>query len=358
MIVKWFQFNRRNSQPLPGQIPQWGGSRYKLYHIGNMDQTPIPYEFLDGAVYDFKGAKTVWIKQSRSGWEKRCATLMIYVSADGLKHCRPLLIFKGQGKHANIKREMKKYHRDVVVQWNKKAYCNNEIMLYWLKHMYRTATPDFTEAKPPRLLSLDVFAGQKTPEVKQAFKDLNIIPSFIPSGCTGYVQVLDVAINKPLKAMLSDAAEKHYSENFEKWQSNQYTVGERRIMLTNWVGEAWTKLHKEKGHVIRETFRKLGLSLAVDGSEDHEISVKDINDLEVGDWRLSDTTTEDVYNALDPTEQRKLQRATKGYSNTSNEYVHDTEDLALLEENEDGEIDAEGVTDSEMDFDSSSDEEV
>ena len=181
-----------------------------------MDQTPIPYEFLDGATYDFKGAKSVWIKQSRSGWEKRCATLMIYVSADGLNRCKPLLIFKGQGKFIAMKKEMKKYHNDVVVQWNGKAYCNSEVMVYWLKHMYRLATPDFTHTKSFRLLSLDVFAGQKTFEVKQAFKDLNIMPSFIPSGCTGYVQVLDVAINKSLKVLLSNAAKKHYTKNFEK----------------------------------------------------------------------------------------------------------------------------------------------
>ena len=319
-----------------------------------MDQTPIPYEFLDGAIYDFRGAKTVWIKQSRSGWEKRCATLQIYVSADGLMHCKPLLIFKGLGKHASIKKEMQKYHKGVVVQWNKKAYCNTEVMLYWLQHMYRLATPDRLQARPPRLLSLDVFAGQKTPEVKQAFKDLNVIPSFIPSGCTGYVQVLDVAINKPLKMMLADAAERHYSDNFEKWQNNTYTVGDRRTMLTQWVGEAWIRLHKEKGHVIRDTFRKLGLSLAVDGSEDHELSIKDINDLEVGDWRLPASTTEDVYNALDPTEQRRQARE-EAVNNSVNEYVHDTEDLSLQKE-DDGLADAEGITDSEVSLDSSSEE--
>ena len=82
-IINWFQFNRRNSQPLPHQIPQQGSGRYRLCDIGNMDQTPIAYEFLDSHCYDFKSAKTVWIKTHRSGWDKRQATLMIYVSADG-----------------------------------------------------------------------------------------------------------------------------------------------------------------------------------------------------------------------------------------------------------------------------------
>lgn len=100
-IVNWFQFNRRNFQPLPNQIPQHGGGRYCLCDIGNMDQTPIAYEFLDGKCYDFKGAKTIWVKTHRSGWDKRQATLMIKVSADAIPRCKPLLIFKGNDGQKN-----------------------------------------------------------------------------------------------------------------------------------------------------------------------------------------------------------------------------------------------------------------
>ncbi|MCJ1468160.1 hypothetical protein MMC07_006788 [Pseudocyphellaria aurata] len=44
----------------------------------------------------------------------------------------------------------------------------------------------------------------------------------------------------------------------------------------------------DNSNLIRKTFRKLGLSLAIDGSEDDELWVKDIPDIEVGDWRRSD----------------------------------------------------------------------
>lgn len=39
-------------------------------------------------------------------------------------------------------------------------------------------------------------------------------------------------------------------------------------MLTKWVGQAWRELHAEKSDLICQKFRKLGLSLAVDGSKD------------------------------------------------------------------------------------------
>lgn len=183
-----------------------------------MDQTPISDEFIDGACYHFKGAETVWIKQAKNGWEKRCATSMLNVSANGKYRCRPLLIFKGKAceKNAKIKKEMREYHSMVKVFWNEKAYCNAEIMLQWLKQLYRYATSGFAADKPSRLFSLDVFKGQKTSAIKQAFRDLNVIPFFISSGCTSYVQVLDVAINKPLKSRITALADQHYADNFEK----------------------------------------------------------------------------------------------------------------------------------------------
>ena len=156
-------------------------------------------------------------------------------------------------------------------------------------------------------------------QVKQAFRDLNITTSFIPAGCTGYVQVLDVAINKPLKNRISQLADLHYDEHFEKWSKGSYTVGEHRILLTKWVGQAWRELHAQQGPLISNTFRKLGLSLAVDGSEDAEISVKDIPDLEVGDWRLS-SDQEDVQEVEEVIESTTVE-TNEGFDNGEREYV-------------------------------------
>ena len=51
------------------------------------------------------------------------------------------------------------------------------------------------------------------------------------------------------------------------------------------MGQPWRDLHAEQASLIRQTFRKLGLSLAVDGSEDEELSIKDIPNIQVGHWR-------------------------------------------------------------------------
>ena len=49
-----------------------------------MDQTPLQFEFLDSKCYDMKGVKTVWVKSHGFGWDKRQATLMVHVTADGV----------------------------------------------------------------------------------------------------------------------------------------------------------------------------------------------------------------------------------------------------------------------------------
>jgi hypothetical protein len=49
--------------------------RFKLSEITNIDQTPLAFEFNDGKTYCGKGKNTVWVKEMRSGWNKRQATL-------------------------------------------------------------------------------------------------------------------------------------------------------------------------------------------------------------------------------------------------------------------------------------------
>ena len=93
-----------------------------------------------------------------------------------------------------------------------------------------------------------------------------------------------MAINKPLKNRIKELSEIHYDNHMDKWENGKYSIGDRRIMVTHWVGQAWRELHAEQSHLIIKAFRKVGLSLAVDGSEDVELHVKDIPDIQVGNW--------------------------------------------------------------------------
>ena len=99
--------------------------------------------------------------------------------------------------------------------------------------------------------------------MKKTFRNLNIITSFILLGCTGYIQALNVAINKLLKDKIGELANIFYNKNFTKWEKKSYSVKDRRIMLTKWIDQAWKKLYANQNKLIYQLFCKLGVKATV-----------------------------------------------------------------------------------------------
>ena len=83
-----------------------------------------------------------------------------------------------------------------------------------------------------------MYKGQLNDTVLAKFKQINCICSFILGRTTGFIQVCDVAINKPLKDRIAELAKIHYDTHKDKWIKNNYTVSDRRVMLTKWVRQA------------------------------------------------------------------------------------------------------------------------
>jgi hypothetical protein len=59
-----------------------------------------------------------------------------------------------------------------------------------------------------------------------------------------------------------------------------------------WVTEAWRRLHDEHQELIIKTFRNVGLSLNPDGSEDIQLQIKDLPNIQVGDWRIEENSVQ------------------------------------------------------------------
>ena len=100
--------------------------------------------------------------------------------------------------------------------------------------------------------------------------------------------------------------------------------------------------------MIRQTFRKLGLSLTINGSEDNEIRVKDIPSLQVGDWHLDLPAgkQEDVYRALDPNETEAVVDASIN-ATSQPEYILDGEEDAEVSDWDSEQDDDHEVVDKE-----------
>jgi len=282
LVINWLRFNRRNSQPRTACF--WEVSlqhpvgRYELSNICNLDETPMPFEFLDGKTYNSIGEKTIWAKESKSGWGKRHASLVLCVFGDGIARIPPMIIFHGTGKRLGNEKEQ--YDPRVLVEYNPTAYMNESLFeRYITNHLLPVL------GGRPTLFAMDLMGSHKTSAILDLLSKSNITPSFIPAGCTSLVQPLDVSINKPLKERLRYLTNERIfqlesMEEFEKW-----TPRDRRIMITHCIGKAFYEFHAEKGEVIQRSFRKVGLTLPIDGSLDHELDVKGFMGLEIGDWR-------------------------------------------------------------------------
>lgn len=294
-VINWLQFNRRNSQPLdthpnPGNWLETvlcrAVGRYDLCNICNLDETPLPFEYLSGRTYNLIGSKTVWVKESKSGWDKRQASLVLCIFADGVNRIPPMVLFHGEGKV--LPKESPQYHPGVLVEFNRTAYMNDGL---FVKYIDLYLLPALNGR--PSLFAIDLCSSHKTSPVLNIFHQHKVIPTLIPAGCTSLVQPLDVSINKPLKARIRDLTDEailecESIEEFEKW-----SVGQRRILTTWCVGDAWYQFCIEKQDIIKSVFRKVGLSLPIDGSQDYELDIKGFSGIEIGDWRRSEVDQQD-----------------------------------------------------------------
>jgi len=63
----------------------------------------------------------------------------------------------------------------------------------------------------------------------------------------------------------------------EEDRPGESKVGQRRVMISWAVGEAWERFCLSRKEVIKRSFTAVGLSLPIDGTRDTEISLKGIN---------------------------------------------------------------------------------
>ena len=104
---------------------------------------------------------------------------------------------------------------------------------------------------------------------------------FVPAGTASLLQPVDVVFNALLKTAIDTMANNHLQKNLEDYTRGKISASER-ILFTKWVGQAWEDISAKKNMIIR-SFKKCGISVAIDGSEDAEMSIVGLEDYVVGD---------------------------------------------------------------------------
>jgi hypothetical protein len=99
----------------------WKTDSFRIFPFNliiNLDEISLPFEFLSGYSYDFKDARTVAGKSDRCGWDKRQATIILYIIADGSILFESVVNFYGEGTVAN----RENYNNWIDVHFNDTVY--------------------------------------------------------------------------------------------------------------------------------------------------------------------------------------------------------------------------------------------
>jgi hypothetical protein len=219
--------------------------RFPNHLIINLNETPLPFEFLNGYSYDFKGATNVAGRSERSGWDKRQAIIIFYIMADGSTPSKPVIIFHGKGTVA--KREH--YDERVEVHFNEIVYNNEELFCSWLRDIFELYVAEIAEAGETSLIVMDAASFHKTEAILDFIRNSEapMMTALIPPGLTSLLQSLDTAVNGPFKQLLQEEADIYVRELIDTGKMpDAWTLRDRRKMTTVIVGRAWERLQKDR----------------------------------------------------------------------------------------------------------------
>ena len=100
----------------------------------------------------------------------------------------------------------------------------------------------------------------------------------LPENHTDKIQPIDAGCGRMMKVKIAAAMDRwlEIDDNLEKWH-DRLSAKDRRILMTQWTGEAWSEL-KESKDFLRRLFEKTGFLMTTDGSGDEKISPQGLDE--------------------------------------------------------------------------------
>ena len=255
--------------------PRWG--RFKLMYRHNLDQVGIPFVGALGPTFEFIGTSKVQVKTQAEGLMKRQGTIQLCFGPKPLRG--PGIVnkvgvtFRGTGQRITTAEKLA-YDLRVVVQFQPKAWMDRPTAVDWVERVWKPlkeSLPGDSEA----LLFLDNLDAHCHIDFLTKLRRTGTLARFYPPGCTDIVQAVDAGAGA-LFINLYTAAQDVWLDtesNLEAWESGKLTASQRRILMTQWVGEAWEVFNSEKYDNARfRYFEKTGCLMSADGSGDEYIT--------------------------------------------------------------------------------------
>ena len=291
-------------QPSPGanpRHPKYG--RFGPAHFFHVDQVPLPFACGRKTTLHPKNMGTVRIAApSTAGLEKRQATLQLWICAlAGRQVIKPTIIFRGQ-RGGLLPKPAEKDVFDALpsirVAFQRNAWADEEFCATDILNV--AADLADAEIEGEVLIAMDRHAAQKTQAMKRLYKQLGMVPLFTPPNCTDCVSPVDHHVGRFIEAHMARSYQDELESNPHIWiaggaepdddggfdleDSNSNSAMHRRMLMAKWLSDAWSDLITRHS-LLQNAFVETGLLLALDGSEDRQISLQGWNQPESYSFR-------------------------------------------------------------------------
>lgn len=307
-------------------------SSFESYDYGDIppknryatDQVPLTFDS-NSTTLNHKGQGYCYLRGAKVDLEKRQCTLMPTFCADGTKPIKPLIIFAAKPELIQLdngcvqinvanapgltREELQKYDPRVDVAFDIKSWASAEVIDYWLRKFDEATKSRLEDPKQRRLIQLDNYGPQATPDVQEQFDEANIDPLFSPGNCTDLCSVVDDGLGNELKKDVVGYFDDDFESSRERtnaWTDGKVSASERRVLFTKWYGNAWDSLTANE--IIR-SFKHCGVSNDIKGRENHKVKIqrlksyepptkdsepmKPLTEKEIEEWRVREKTFRD-----------------------------------------------------------------
>ena len=163
--------------------------------------------------------------------------------------------------------------------WQPKAWVDREVAKEWVEDVIepfieaeRKAGVATTDTR--YLLFQDNLDAQKTEGYVSLLKAANVDDHKLPPNETDQVQPIDRGLGRLIKQYIGQSMDEWLDDedNATKWEENQLTAGDRRVLLANWYYHATVRALE--GNTKLKYFQHAGALLTADGTDDDLIKLE------------------------------------------------------------------------------------
>jgi hypothetical protein len=218
--------------------------------------------------YEAKGAKRVAMNQLGPALYKRQCTAQVCFRpvapepppstapeaerANFFEHVAPqpapCIIFRGLGKQIS-QAEKDAYPAELVVLWQPKAWADRPVARDWVSKVIKPLVEadraaGVADENSRYMLIQDNLDAQCQPEYLEMLRELGVDDHKVRPNKTDQVQPIDRGFGRLLKVYIGQECDEWLEDNDNlcKWEANQLTASDRRMLIATWLCSAHAKV--------------------------------------------------------------------------------------------------------------------